>query len=1124
MKKIINSIVFNNFLWKFDLKMKLTTLFVVVSLFQLKANDSYSQTTKLSLDMNHVMVNDVIRKIESLSEFKFLYNRKDVDLNRFVSVRVKKKRITAILSSIFLDSDTKFEVFNKQIVLKRLKEQLKTELLEDQEQEREIKGIVKDDKGKPLAGANVLVKGTTIGTQTGFDGNFLLSITDENAILVISFLGYITQEIKLEGKTEVSILMLEDTSSLYEVVVIGYGVQKKSDITGAVSNVSEEKLQSRPTANFSDALQGRSSGVQIRQSGGDLDGKFDINIRGIGSVTGSNNPLIVVDGIPLVSARFSTINPRDIASIDILKDASSTAIYGARAANGVIIITTKKGEVGKSQLTYSFDFSIEHILKRHDVMSTEQQRLLFVDAFQNSNRSTAVYDDPTNPIWQVDTDWQDLGMRSGIRQIHNFNYSGGTENTQFSTTGSYENRTGTLLNTDIQTFSLRANVSSQVNDWLKINTNITGSYQPQNYSVNDNFFGTGYRRLLHNHSYTEPFDENGELTNINTSSASYFGANENPLVSLLLPTRERNTMRILGNFQANIKLMEGLFFNTNLGSDLVRLEEYQFSPVYEIGRMINPQGSVTLRNNNDINWVADATLDYTKEFNKHNLKLLVGVSAQEFQFRRTSANGNGTVNNALNQLSNQTSFNNQGSNVKSGLASSFARVNYGFDNRYLLTATVRRDGSSRFGPDKRYGIFPSASVAWRVSQEKFLKNSTTLNDLKFRVSYGLTGNQNITDFEFITRTESTPYVFGNTVVLGNSASNISNPSLQWEANKQLNIGVDFAFFKSRISSTIDYYDKKSEDLLIQNPIPLTAGVPNPPIVNIGSVQNSGVEFAISTKNLTEDFKWSTDFNISYNKNKVLDIGSNSAGKPLEIPGQNIPLSNVPINLTVAGNPVGAFNMYIYDGIWQLGEEAEAATWFNAVPGDPKYRDVNDNRVLDAGDRTFVGTPHPKFIGGMDNTFSYKNLSLSVFINFASGNKLYNTARNLYSRGVPFVQNFTEAAAFWTPNNPTATAPRPSQGGNTTTLVTLPSTRFLEDAGFLRVKNVALRYNFPEKILGNSFIRNAQFTLSATNLFTFTEYTGLDPEASSRTSLLSAGIDYTPYPNTRQFNLGMKIGF
>jgi TonB-linked SusC/RagA family outer membrane protein len=1021
-----------------------------------------------------------------------------------------------------------YEIDDRKILLTKLK--IQDSVIEDSEKvisktlQIQVSGTVTDQEGTPLPGANIVEKGTTNGVTADFDGNFSIEIDNDNAVLVVSYIGYATKDVPLNGQTSITVILEESSAGLDEVVVVGYGVQKKSDITGAVSNISEEKLQSRPTANFSDALQGRSSGVQIRQSGGDLDGKFQIAIRGVGSVTGSNEPLIVVDGVPLVSASFSTINPKDISSIDILKDASATAIYGARAANGVVIITTKKGTVGKPQLTYSTDLSIEHISERYDVMSTEQQRLLFIEGFKNSNRSTAVYDDPSNPIWQVDNDWQDLGTRAGIRQIHNFNYSGGTENTQYSASASYQNRTGILLNTDLKTYSLRTNLSSQVNDWLKISTNITGSYQPQNYSEGDDWGPSGYRGFVYHHSYTPAYDENGELANIDSSSAPYFGANSNPLVPLLLPTRELNTTRLLGNFQTNIRLMDGLFFNTNLGGDLVRVEGYFYNPIYEIGRMINTQGSVTVTNNSDTNWVADATVDYTKEFDKHNLKLLVGVSAQQFLLRRTSAFGTGTIDNALNQLSNQTSFNSTGSNVKGGLASTFARLNYGFDDRYLLTATVRRDGSSRFGPDKRYGVFPSASIAWRVSQENFLKNSTILNDLKFRVSYGLTGNQNIGNFEFITRAASTPYVFGNTVVVGNSASNIGNPSLQWEANKQLDIGMDFALFKSRISGTIDYYDKKSEDLLIQNPIPLTAGVPNPPIVNIGSVRNSGVEFAIFTRNLTGKFKWSTDFNIAYNKNEVLDIGSNSAGEPLEIPGQNIPLSNVPTNLTVAGRPVGAFNMYVYDGIWQLGEEAAAATWFNAVPGDPKYKDFNNNGLLDAGDRAFVGNPNPKFIGGMDNTFSYKNISLSLFMNFGTGNKLYNTARNLFSRGVPFVQNFAEAADFWTPDNPSATAPRPSQGGTTTTLATLASTRFLEDASFLRVKNVSLTYDLPSKIFETSFISSAQFTLSATNLLTFTKYTGLDPEASSRESLLSAGIDYTPYPNTRQFNLGVKVGF
>lgn len=1114
---------------KYNLAMKLTVLLLAASIFSVQANE-YGQKTKVTIDLDHVKLKVALETIETITDFKFLYNNKKIDAEKLVSINAVDKPLSQVLDKLFEGTSIYYVVRKTQIILKTNSMTLHTPLLKEisvtknqKVVQKTVLGTVTDEKGVPLPGANILEKGTLNGVQSDFDGNFSIDVSGENVILTVSYIGFATQEVESNGQSRISIVLVEDSAKLDEVVVVGYGVQKKSDITGSVSTVSEEKLQSIPTTNFSDAIQGRSSGVQVRQSGGDLDGKFQISIRGVGSVTGSNEPLIVVDGVPLISSSFSTINPKDIASLDILKDASATAIYGARAANGVIIITTKMGQIGKPQLTYSSDLTMEHISKKYDVMSTEQQRLLFVEAFKNSNRSTAVYDDPTNPIWQIDTDWQDLGTRTGIRQIHYLNYSGGTDNTQYSASASYESTTGIMVNTDIKTYSLRTNLSTQVNDWLKVSTNITGSFQPQNYIVNDTWGSTGFRSFVHEHSYTEAFDENGELTSIGTGSAPYFGANRNPLIPILLPTQERNTTRILGNFQANIKLADGLYLNTNMGGDLVRVEGYSFNPIYQLGLMVNNQGSVTVTNTSETNWVTDATLDYSKIFDKHNFKILVGVSAQEFILRGTSAAGTGTINNDLNQLSNQTSFNSTGNTVKGGLASSFARLNYGYNNKYLLTATVRRDGSSRFGSDKRYGTFPSASVAWRASQEDFLKNSTTLNDLKFRVSYGLTGNQNIGDFEFITRAAPTPYVYGNNVAVGNSASNIGNPGLQWEANKQLDIGMDFVLFKSRISGTVDYYNKESENLLIQNPIPLTAGVPNAPIVNIGSVRNSGVEFAVFSRNLTGDFTWTTDFNISFNKNEVVDIGSNSAGEPLQIPGENIPLSNIPVNLTVAGRPVGAFNMYVYDGVWQLGEEAEAATWFNAVPGDPRYKDLNGNGEFDAGDRTFVGNPNPDFFGGMDNTFSYQNLSLSVFMNFATGNKLFNTARNLYSRGVPFVQNFAEAADFWTPNNPSE-VPRPSQGGTTTTLATTASTRFLEDASYLRIKNVALTYSLPGSAFKNSFIESTQFTISGINLWTFTKYTGLDPETSSRESLLSAGIDYSPYPNTKQYNLGVKISF
>ena len=395
-----------------------------------------------------------------------------------------------------------------------------------------------------------------------------------------------------------------------------------------------------------------------------------------------------------------------------------------------------------------------------------------------------------------------------------------------------------------------------------------------------------------------------------------------------------------------------------------------------------------------------------------------------------------------------------------------------------------------------------------------------------RASYGLTGNQNIGDFAFITRAGSANTVFGNTTVIGNAPVNIGNEKLKWESSKQLDIGLNASFLKNRINVELDFYDKRSEDLLIAPPIPLTAGVSQRPIVNIGSVKNTGFEFSFNSRNITTgDFTWSTDFNITHNKNEVINIGLNSQGDPLVLNGNAIPLGNERVNLTQAGNPVAAFNTYVFDGIWQLGEEAEAAAWSNAVPGDAKYADINGNGTFDQGDRKFTGTsPHPKLYGGINNSISYKNLSVSVFMNYATGYQLYNSARNLFSRSVPFVQNFAEVADFWTPNNPSNTVPRPSQGGNTTFLATRPSTRFLEDADFLRIKNISVSYNLPEKIVQKLFMQSVKLTLTGTNLFTFTKYTGLDPEASSIGNLLSTGIDHTPYPLTKLYSMSFEFKF
>ena len=1082
---------------------------------------------RITLHERAVTLEYVLKEIEKQSNYTFFYNKKEfVDFGP-VTVSVKNHPIHDALEKVFGDKPYVFNVTGNVVVLRRTKEtkdEEKPMLRKPETNQRDIRGKVVDSLGNPLEGVSVLVKGTSRGSATDSDGRYYI-LAQTGEVLTFRNVGFLVQEVVIsEGQMSVDVILHPEFSDLDEVVVVGYGTQRKADITGSVATVSENVIQSRPVSSFQDALQGRASGVQVRQGGGDLSGKFSISIRGIGSVTGSNDPLIVVDNVPLFSADFSTINPKDIVSIDILKDASATAIYGSRAANGVIIITTRKGQAGGSQFVFNTDIGVENITRMYDVMSTEQQRLLFVEAFKNSGRDISVYEDLAHPAWQVDTDWQDLGTQTGSRQNYNLGFSGGTEKTQYAGSASYLDRTGTLINSNLKSWSLRVNLNSKINDWLRLSTNLTGSHQRQNVLNNDSWGSEGFRSLVYQHSFTEPYDEAGNLTAINTTAAPYFGANENPLINVLLPTRNDNVTRILGNTKIDIDVAKGLVISGNIGGDIVLGDNYVYLPVYQIGLFSRDEGSVTVPNNQQINWISDLTLNYEQKTGRHNFKGLLGFSAQQFLTKNNSVTGTGTIDNALDQLSNQTNFNATGSEVRAGLVSTFVRFNYDYGGKYLLTATVRRDGSSKFGADRRYGIFPSGSVAWRISQEDFLKDAPFINDLKLRVSYGLTGNQNIGDFAFITRAGAAPYVFGNSVVVGNVPQNIGNPNLQWEANKQLDAGIDVSVLDGRFHATVDYYHKQSEDLLVSTPIPLTSGVRQDPIINQGSVKNTGVELALGGNVLTGTVSWASEFNISFNKNRVIDIGNNSIGQPLEIPGESIPLSNQPTNLTRAGNSAAAFYMYQYIGVWQLGEEEEADRWSDAVPGDPRYADLNGNGVFDVGDKTFVGTPHPRFFGGFNNTFAFRNVSLSIFLDYAGGYQVYNTARNLFSRGVPFVQNFAEVADFWTPENPSNTVPRPSQGGNTTTLATMVSTRFLEDADFLRIKDVRISYELPSRLLTDIFLKALRFTISGTNLYTFTKYEGLNPEASSRISLLSAGIDYTPYPQSRLISLGLSATF
>lgn len=1076
---------------------------------------SFSQ---ISLSLKNKPIKEIIKEIERQSDYRFFYSNDFTDLNVRKDIEVKNESIANTLKTLFTNSSVSWEEKeNKTIVLTPRESNSSTT------QPVKINGIITDKHGEPVIGANVMEKGTTNGIITDVDGNFALNLSGKSAILIVTYIGYIPQEISVGNKTSFSITLQEDTQTLEEVVVVGYGTQRRKDLTGSVGSLNAADLQSKAAPSVAGSLQGKMSGVMIQETGGDLSGRFKFSIRGTGSVTGSNDPLIVMDGIPLFNSDLSTLNTKDILSVDILKDASASAIYGARASNGVVIITTKRGQTGKPTVSFSMDIGFENIAKRYDVLTTDQQRKLFVEAFKNTNRNPQVYENTSNPVWQIDTDWQDLGTRTGIRHNYNLSVTGGSETNKYAISGSYARRVGIMKNSDLDEFFLRANNDMSIGDKLKISTSIGSAFQHQNKLNNDSWGSGAYQRLISSHSYLPAYDENGDIFAVSSAADPYFGENSNPLIDQLMNVNKENASRIMGNIKVDYNILNELVFTANAGADLGYTNGYRYLPVYHIGRYTRTEGSTTNTSRETLNWVTDATLQYSKRWKLHSISALAGVSAQQHVLKNTSTTGTGTIDNSLDQLSNQTNFTATGTSVTSSLFSTFVRLNYGFKDRYLLTGTVRRDGSSKFGPDKRYGIFPSISGAWRISDEVFFRDLSYLSNLKLRVGYGVTGNQDIGDFAYVTRAGASPYVWGNSMVVGNSSINMGNPRLQWESANQFNIGLDASFVKDRFSFVLDFYDKKSEDLLIRTPIPYIAAVTENPYVNLGSLQNRGVELTINTHNLTGKFSWSTNFNISYNKNKVLDIGTNALGEPLQIPGDNISLPNDFANLTKEGHPVGAFYMYQFDGIWQKNEADEAAL-FGAVPGDPKFVDRNNSKSLDTEDKDFVGSPIPTYFGGLNNTFSYGPFTLNVFFNFAGGNKIYHAMRNLNARAVPFNQQLAEVADFWTEDNPSNKIPRASQGGNTTFLATRVSTNYLEDGKYLRLKNVSLSYDLPRNFLSKMNISDATVSISGTNLVTFTNYTGLDPEASSTESLLSGGLDYTPYPSTRFYSFSLQLSF
>lgn len=993
--------------------------------------------------------------------------------------------------------------------------------------EESITGTVTDESGAGLPGVSVLVKGTARGTITDVAGKYKLSVPDKQAVLVFSFVGYLAQEVSITNLNTVNIVLKTDIKALNEVVVVGYGTVKKSDLTGSVVSVGEKNIKATPIVALDRAMQGRAAGVLVTQNSAKPGGSSTIRIRGTGSVNAGNEPLYVIDGYP--TGNLNSINPSDIESIEILKDASATAIYGSRGSNGVVMVTTKRGKEGQSSIDFESYYGVQSV-RREIPLLNAQQYAEFINEARINGGGRAYFDgssaaQPLPTALGEGTNWQKEAFQTAPIQNYQLSLSGGETQTRYAISGSYYDQQGIILNSYFKRYTLRANLDREVSSRLKVGLSMQGAYTKSNSARTETDGGanSGVTNAALNFAPTFPV--------LNTAGVYYRDQStlngnlvDNPVGLAKEVTDQFTTMRLLTNVFADFKIMEGLTFRTSWGADLYNTKSNYYATRL-IGLGAGTNGSASVSTSQNINWLNENTLTYAKTFSeKHNLTALVGYTTQGYHNESVGAS-------AINFNDDFALFNNLGAGAtlqtpSSGasdwaLISYLARVNYGFTNRLLVTLTARRDGSSRFGPNNKYGFFPSGAIAWRIINEPFMQSQKVFSDLKFRLSYGLTGNQEIGDYRYLSSIGVASYPFGGSsasLKVGGIPNGISNLDLSWEKNAQFDAGLDMSLLSGRLQITADYYIKTTSDLLFSVNVPQTTGY-STSLRNIGQVENKGLELGINTVNIEKNgFQWTSDFNIAFNKNKVLALD----GRPEFTAGDgsgHLQVSNTV--LMKVGEPLGNFYGRVVEGIFQNQAEIDASAQKTAKPGDFKFADLNADGIINDLDRTVIGNGNPKFFGGLNNTLTYKGWELNIFLQGSYGNEILNFSRfDLYNLN----GNNNQAAEVlerWTPTNPSNTIPRATSTGGQRIL----SSFHVEDGSYLRVKNLSLGYNLPANFLKTLTVRSVKVYLAAQNWFTFTKYKGFDPEVSRfGTTSISQGMDYGGYPAAKTILVGLNVKF
>lgn len=1116
--------------------MRISTFLILLTSLQAIALSNSAQGSKFSIKVEKATVAEVLQIIEQESDYFLFYNNKVVDLDEEVSLNLTNKSVTEVLNLLFKDKEVTYTITNKQIVLSKKTESSHSDYAQ---QQNSISGKVTDEQGETLPGVTVIIKGTTKGTVTNLDGYYSLNVKTGD-VIVFSFVGMLTKEAPVGNQSSINVTMAVDAIGIEEVVAVGYGTMKKSDLTGSIASISSDDLGEVSPDAFSRALTGKIAGVQIQQTTGAPGGNLVVRVRGSGSLSAGNDPLYVIDGFPIQQGGISTtdqgfnpmssINPNDIESIEVLKDASASAIYGSRGANGVVLITTKKGKSGATKLSFNTSWGVQTVINKIELLNGDEFIDFSRDAFENAAATSSPgiispgFINNDSFYRGINTDWQDEIFRTALVQNYQLSASGGTDKMQYFLSGAYLNEEGTVLSSGFQRFSLRSNISSQLTDFLKLGVNFTPSF-----TMNDEVNAEGHwggnaviNMSLINFPFLKP-DENSEDF-VNSDPNFICCGVPNPVTTAQDFDATSNQFRVLSTVYLEADIAKGLKAKTSMGIDFSNWERNEFNPAH-IKRNVDDH-SANSREFSQRSWLSENTLTYSKKIGDHSLTALGGFTYQEYHQQNNVISANKLTNDIVRTINDFNTVTNAYSAIeKWSLVSYLARLNYSYENKYLFTATVRSDGSSRFGSNNKYATFPSASIGWVVSEESFMQNIDEISRLKVRASYGKSGNNGIGNYSSIGKLNGSTYVFG----AGNGVSasglypgNIGNSDLTWETTLQSDFGLEVGMLDNRIYLVADYYKSETEGLLLNVPIPRSSGFGSA-LQNLGRIQNKGFEFTVNSRNIEGDLKWNTNFNLSFNKNKILELGPE--GDPIRSGS-----GAGKIYLNEIGGELGAFNVYKQIGIFQSEEEiANSATWNTSrgtYPGDVKYEDQNNDGVIDSDDKVNMGSNNPDFTWGITNTLSYKSFDLNIVVNGVQGIMVHNVARRFYNNLEGNQNQSIDALNRWkSPSEPgdgiTPRANRVTSGNNNVA----ESSRWLEDASFIRIQDLTLGYNVPSYVAAKLSLKNVRIYGAVSNLAYFTKYSGYNPEVSySGGSSLSKGTDYGSYPLARRFTFGIKADF